>query len=151
MSGIKLYNRAKAYREKLIKDNESIKNPQLSESEIKAKVAKKFTELKDSVKYGTKTNKQIDDDVRKFRNKEESNNNKRKTKLTAAQVNDRVRTFRENLQDEKKTKAGIRDKAILRFEKTERRANKKREPIMSDQEIMDKSEAATSASAASPR
>jgi hypothetical protein len=138
MSGIKLYNRAKAYREKLIKDNESIKNPQLSESEIKAKVAKKFTELKDSVKYGTKTNKQIDDDVRKFRNKEESNNNKRKAKLTAAQVNDRVRAFRENLQDEKKTKAGIRDKAILRFEEKERRDNKKREPIMSDQEIMDK-------------
>ena len=138
VAGLKLYNRVKAYRDKLIKDNDRLKNPQLSESEIKAKVAKKLAELKDSVKYGTKTNKQIDDDVRKFRDKEESNNKKRKTKLTAAQVNDRVRTFREKLQAEKQAKIDLRNKAITNFEKTERKANEKRKPRVSDQEIMDK-------------
>ena len=138
VAGLRLYNRVKAYRDKLIKDNDRLKNPQLSESEIKAKVAKKLAELKDSVKYGTKTNKQIDDDVRKFRDKEESNNKKRKTKLTAAQVNDRVRTFRENLQAEKQAKTDLRNKAITNFEKTERKANEKRKPRVSDQEIMDK-------------
>ena len=138
VAGLRLYNRVKAYRDKLTKANNKLKNPQLSESEIKAKVAKKLAELKDSVKYGTKTNKQIDDDVRKFRSKEESNNNRRKTKLTAAQVNDRVRTFREKLQAEKQAKIDLRNKAITNFEKTERKANEKRKPRMSEQEIMDK-------------
>ena len=138
IAGLRLYNRVKAYRDKLIKANDRLKNPQLSESEIKAKVAKKLAELKGSVKYGTKTNKQIDDDVRKFRDKEESNNKKRKTKLTAAQVNDRVRTFRENLQAEKQAKTDLRNKAITNFEKTERKANEKRKPRVSEQEIMDK-------------
>jgi hypothetical protein len=138
VAGLKLYNRVKAYRDKLTKANNKLKNPQLSESEIKAKVAKKLAELKGSVKYGTKTNKQIDDDVRKFRSKEESNNKKRKTKLTAAQVNDRVRAFREKLQAEKQAKIDLRNKAITNFEKTERKANEKRKPRMSEQEIMDK-------------
>lgn len=138
IAGLRLYNRVKAYRDKLIKANNNLKNPQLSESEIKAKVAKKLAELKGSVKYGTKTNKQIDDDVRKFRNKEESNNKKRKTKLTAAQVNDRVRTFREKLQAEKQAKIDLRNKAITNFEKTERKANENRKPRISEQEIMDK-------------
>lgn len=138
VAGLKLYNRVKAYRDKLTKANNKLKNPQLSESEIKAKVAKKLAELKGSVKYGTKTNKQIDDDVRKFRSKEESNNKKRKTKLTAAQVNDRVRAFREKLQADKQAKIDLRNKAITNFEKTERKANEKRKPRMSEQEIMDK-------------
>ena len=138
VAGLRLYNRVKAYRDKITKANNKLKNPQLSESEIKAKVAKKLAELKGSVKYGTKTNKQIDDDVRKFRSKEESNNKKRKTKLTAAQVNDRVRTFREKLQAEKQAKIDLRNKAITNFEKTERKANEKRKPRMSEQEIMDK-------------
>jgi hypothetical protein len=138
VAGLRLYNRVKAYRDKLTKANNKLKNPQLSESEIKAKVAKKLAELKGSVKYGTKTNKQIDDDVRKFRSKEESNNKKRKTKLTAAQVNDRVRAFREKLQAEKQAKIDLRNKAITNFEKTERKANEKRKPRMSEQEIMDK-------------
>ena len=138
MSGIKLYNRAKAYRDKLIRDNESIKNPQLSESEIKAKVSEKFKELKKSAKYGTKTNQQINDEVRRFRNKEESRNNKRKTKLTTSQINDRVRAFRENLENEKQAKVDLREKAISKFEQTERKANKNRKPVMSEQEIMDK-------------
>jgi hypothetical protein len=138
VAGLKLYNRVKAYRDKITKANNKLKNPQLSESEIKAKVAKKLAELKGSVKYGTKTNKQIDDDVRKFRSREESNNKKRKTKLTAAQVNDRVRAFREKLQAEKQAKIDLRNKAITNFEKTERKANEKRKPRMSEQEIMDK-------------
>lgn len=49
-----------------------------------------------------------------------------------------MRAFREKLQAEKQAKIDLRNKAITNFEKTERKANEKRKPRMSEQEIMDK-------------
>ena len=130
--GAKLFDRVNKYKIALNKKND--KNTRLTEAELNTKVNKFAKEQRKTYK----TTKQITEEVKAFKEKLVAKNSKKKTPLNSKEINEKVKTFKDGIVAERNDKRDLSIEKVALYEAKETKSNNKKAPLLSNQEIVDK-------------
>jgi hypothetical protein len=124
--GVILWNRVQEFRQKLTNKND--RNTRLTPAEIK----KKISDYKKTQRKTYKTSSQINDEVDAYKEKI-TKEGKSKNQVTTL-----VNKFRQKQLDARDALRDTANKNVLEFSKNENKKNNRKAPLMSEQEIIDK-------------
>ena len=125
--GVKLWTRVDSFRKNLEKKNE--RNTRMTPAQLKQKVK----DYKQAQQSTYKSSSQINDDVRAYRQKIES-----EKKYPKKVIDKLVKKFRDNEIEVRDNLLAKAENDAIKFEKSETRKNNLKAPLLSDQEIVDK-------------
>lgn len=131
-AGSKLFERVNNFRKKLIQKNE--RNSRLTPAELEAKI-KEYAETQRS-NYDTIS--QIDEKVKAKRDALNEKNRRARNPKTRAEINAEVKAYRESLMAKRDANREQAKQNVDKFRRNETNKNNRKAPLLSEQEIVDK-------------